>query len=194
MPADGGAVLAFFPATGELVVAARSAAGAANAERAAETVATCGPGSCAISRSPNDATGAAVAFGIAGTTADGLSAVMETAAINASASETTEVNRQVRCQPTISAREIARSVESACTQGFRRPDDKVKERWNSRRLSWLGKACLLDWANHACPRPRRNRCSSSSIACSRRCCRTRYSRHCSSRNDSSTSRFCRCCR
>jgi len=56
----------------------------------------------------------------------------------------------------------------------------------------LGKACLNHWENHACRRWRRNRCSSSIAACSRRCCCTWYSASRDSRTDSSTSRFCRC--
>jgi hypothetical protein len=53
------------------------------AELRGAMVATCAPGNCAISRSPNDAAGAAVAVEPAETTAAGLSAVTGTVAINA---------------------------------------------------------------------------------------------------------------
>jgi len=190
-----GAAPAFFPPAGKLVVGETLAAGAdGKAERAGAPVAACAPTNCSISKSPNDAAGAAVAAGISEVAATGLSAVTGTGAINPSASGTAGLNKQLRGQASIAGGKSWRSGETAWTQAFCRRDDKVKERLQRGRRSWLGKACLLDWANHACPRPRRSRCSSSSIACSRRCCLTRYSRHCTSRSDSSTSRFCRSCR
>jgi hypothetical protein len=82
-----GAAPAFFPPAGKLVVGETLAAGAdGKAERAGAPVAACAPTNCSISKSPNDAAGAAVAAGISEVAAAGRSAVTGTGAINPSAS------------------------------------------------------------------------------------------------------------
>lgn len=92
-----GAALWFFPPAGKLVVAGMLADGVdGKAERPGAALAACAPTNCSISRSPNDAAGAAVAAGISEVAADGLSAVTGTGAINPSASGDSRI--QEACQ------------------------------------------------------------------------------------------------